>query len=331
MAITISNIAAAAQVSEATVSRVINGNTNIAPDTVQQVRSVMEELGYRPRRHRLRKQHVDFSQKQLHMAAFLVPDSREEALHTNLSSGTIYGIEDALYEHDASLVATHLRDDGKLPPCIEKQQVDGMIIRGGKIEEPVLSAIKNYPTVWVYQSGTPPFPCDQVSPDNEAMGHKAFDFLQNKGCRNMLFLNPADNHPSFHIRGEAFRISAKCAGIDAKEIYLKSGEYFADHLEEIKNHIDGVTGLFFCGLNFENDGHYVENLLINNGMTEDKGVFAILATHYSSRFPTIGVSPERVGREAAKQLIKRFENPGDEYRKVLLAPKVIMSEGAGDR
>lgn len=45
---TVSTVAAAAGVSIATVSRVMNGSTTVAPDMVQRVRAAAAELGYRP-------------------------------------------------------------------------------------------------------------------------------------------------------------------------------------------------------------------------------------------------------------------------------------------
>jgi LacI family transcriptional regulator len=46
--VTVSTVAVAAGVSIATVSRVMNGSTTVAPDMVQRVRAAAAELGYRP-------------------------------------------------------------------------------------------------------------------------------------------------------------------------------------------------------------------------------------------------------------------------------------------
>ena len=50
MAITIYDVATAAGVSPATVSRVLSGATMVAPDTAERVRAVVARLGYRPDR-----------------------------------------------------------------------------------------------------------------------------------------------------------------------------------------------------------------------------------------------------------------------------------------
>ena len=48
MDVTIYDVAMAANVSMATVSRVINGNSNVKPETRKKVQAVIEELNYRP-------------------------------------------------------------------------------------------------------------------------------------------------------------------------------------------------------------------------------------------------------------------------------------------
>ena len=48
MSVTIYDVAKKANVSMATVSRVINGNTNVKPITRQKVLHAIEELGFRP-------------------------------------------------------------------------------------------------------------------------------------------------------------------------------------------------------------------------------------------------------------------------------------------
>lgn len=45
---TISDVAAAAGVSVATVSRVINGNANVSPETLAKVTKAIQDLNYRP-------------------------------------------------------------------------------------------------------------------------------------------------------------------------------------------------------------------------------------------------------------------------------------------
>lgn len=45
---TINDVAAKAGVSVATVSRVINGNTKVSPETAEKVRQAIAELNYRP-------------------------------------------------------------------------------------------------------------------------------------------------------------------------------------------------------------------------------------------------------------------------------------------
>ncbi|HPK43333.1 MAG TPA: LacI family DNA-binding transcriptional regulator, partial [Synergistales bacterium] len=48
MRVTMSDVARAAQVNKATVSRVLRGDARISPATVEKVWAAIKELGYRP-------------------------------------------------------------------------------------------------------------------------------------------------------------------------------------------------------------------------------------------------------------------------------------------
>ncbi len=316
----ISDIATRAEVSEATVSKVINGTGSISRATISRIRQVMEEVNYKPRPNKRRHQHVDFSKKQLHMAAFLVPDSHEAALHTSLSSGTIYGIEDVLYAHGASLIATHLQDDRRLPPSIEKGQVDALFIRGGVIDSMLQERVRDYPVAWLYNSARPTvLPGDQIQPDDESIGQMAADYLSRRGCGKFVFFSPSNRHPSFHMRVEAFRISAINKGVAVDGLAVAEGERFTDKIAQFKKMLGAGAGFFIAGFNADNN----ESVLgeARRGLFPD--VTTIAAT--VGRMPgcaSIGVSPDEVGREAARVMLRRFEKPAEEYRRILIPPKL---------
>jgi len=69
MGITIKDVAAVAQVSPATVSRFLTGNAKVAPETAEQIRAVIEELGYQP-------DHVAraLRQKRTHLLGYVAPN-----------------------------------------------------------------------------------------------------------------------------------------------------------------------------------------------------------------------------------------------------------------
>lgn len=69
MGITIKDVAAVAGVSPATVSRFFTGNAKVAPETAEQIRAVIEELGYQP-------DHVAraLRQKKSHLLGYVAPN-----------------------------------------------------------------------------------------------------------------------------------------------------------------------------------------------------------------------------------------------------------------
>lgn len=69
--VTMRDIAAAANVSVATVSHVINNTAKISPETIERVQNVMQELGYKPHPK------ADFHKGKRTIAVF-VPDISNE-------------------------------------------------------------------------------------------------------------------------------------------------------------------------------------------------------------------------------------------------------------
>ena len=73
--------------------------------------------------------------------ALLFPDTDARAIRTPLSAALTHGVEDFLYERRISLMVTHLREEARLPVCLEKRQVDAMCGRvGGKTQHQHLGA-----------------------------------------------------------------------------------------------------------------------------------------------------------------------------------------------
>jgi len=130
---TISDVAQRAGVSPATVSRVLQGASNVRPDTRQRVEQAIEELGYVPSvvAQSLRS-------KRTRSLALIVPDI------TNSFWTTIArGVEDAAQGHDYSILLYNTDENpAKQLRCLEaviSQRVDGVIIAPSALRNIVIS------------------------------------------------------------------------------------------------------------------------------------------------------------------------------------------------
>lgn len=73
MAATLKEIAEAAQVSQMTVSRILNGNGKASPETLRRVKEAVEKFGYQPRKSRLKRPIVPQRVKEKPKITLLLP------------------------------------------------------------------------------------------------------------------------------------------------------------------------------------------------------------------------------------------------------------------
>lgn len=131
MAITIYDVAREANVSMATVSRVVNGNANVKPTTRRKVLECIEELGYRP--NAIAR---GLASKKTTTIGVIVPDISIR-FYAELSRG----IADVatMYEYNIILSNSDKSSDRELELLVDHfgKQVDGLIFMSDSLTEEV--------------------------------------------------------------------------------------------------------------------------------------------------------------------------------------------------
>lgn len=137
--ITIYDVAREANVSMATVSRVVNGNPNVKPTTRKKVLAVIEELGYRPNAVAR-----GLASKKTTTVGAIIPD-----ISSVFYSELTRGIEDiaTMYKYDTILSNSdqNLDKEMSLINSMLEKQVDGILFMGGKITEEHINQFKTSP------------------------------------------------------------------------------------------------------------------------------------------------------------------------------------------
>jgi len=129
MSITIYDVAREANVSMATVSRVVNGNPNVKPTTRKKVLETIERLGYRPNAVAR-----GLASKKTTTVGAIIPD-----ISSTFFSELTRGIEDiaTMYKYNIILSNSDQNKEKELHlinTMLEKQ-VDGIVYMGGEITE----------------------------------------------------------------------------------------------------------------------------------------------------------------------------------------------------
>lgn len=136
MSITIYDVAREANVSMATVSRVVNGNPNVKPTTRKKVLDTIERLGYRPNAVAR-----GLASKKTTTVGAIIPD-----ISSTFFSELTRGIEDiaTMYKYNIILSNSDQNKEKEihLINTMFEKQVDGIVFMGGEITEEHIQQFK---------------------------------------------------------------------------------------------------------------------------------------------------------------------------------------------
>ncbi len=184
MAITIYDVAEEANVSMATVSRVVNGNPNVKPETRKKVLAVIERLGYRPNAVAR-----GLASKKTTTIGVIVPDA-SKTFYAELSRG-IADIA-TMYEYNIILSNSDKRQDREVELLEDHlgKQVDGIIFMSDSIT-PQLREEMRRANVPIVLAGTldaeKEFPT--VNMEYEEAAYQATKKLIENGHSNLAFVS----------------------------------------------------------------------------------------------------------------------------------------------
>lgn len=147
MTITIYDVAREANVSMATVSRVVNGNQNVKPATRQKVLTVIERLDYRPNAVAR-----GLASKKTKTVGVIIPD-----ISNVFYAELVRGIEDiaTMYRYNIILTNSDQQEEKEvqLLTTLLSKQVDGVVMMSDYISEEMLHEM-NRSNVPVVLAGT---------------------------------------------------------------------------------------------------------------------------------------------------------------------------------
>lgn len=219
--VTSRDIAARAGVSQATVSRVLQGSERVSPDTRERVLSAMRETGYRP-----------------HAAAQAMKTRRSHTIGVVVADITnpfypelLNAIGGALEQAGQRMILWNSVGPGERSAvqAIREGSVDGLlfttVVHGSA---PLQEALVHEEPVVLLHRGLDNVPCDQVVSDNIAGGRAVADYLIDAGHRRIGFLQgPALPSTAVH-RERGFRGQLAKRGVSMPEELVLSAVFAHD-------------------------------------------------------------------------------------------------------
>ncbi|HEX7713646.1 MAG TPA: LacI family DNA-binding transcriptional regulator [Bacillota bacterium] len=218
---TIKDVAVTANVSVATVSRVLNDLPGYSEETRQKVLQAITKLGYEP--NALARGLVS---KRSHTIGILMP-----SLSSMVASEILKGIEDTAHRSNQSVIVCNTDNDGKRTleylQVLQEKQVDGIIVVSANIipeyyqkmmamRKPVILVATKYP-----QSNLP-----FIKVDDEKAAYDATSYLIQKGHRiiGMLSGTRTDQIASTP-RVKGYERALSDHGIPIRENYITYGDF----------------------------------------------------------------------------------------------------------
>ena len=221
MTVTIYDVAREAGVSMATVSRVVNNNPNVKPQTRKKVFEAIERLGYRPNAVAR-----GLASKKTTTVGVVIPD-----ISNAIFAEVARGIEDIanMYHYNIILCNADKRKEKEIRVIntLLEKQVDGLLFMGGVVTDEHMQAFQTA-TVPIVLCGTnvEGNTMAAVDIDHQQAAHDAVKLLIDKGHRRigMISGNLQDPNNGFS-RYNGYKNALEEAGVAFDESLVRIGNH----------------------------------------------------------------------------------------------------------
>ncbi len=316
-------VAKLAGVSHATVSRVINGRSDVSPASVQRVREAMQKLRYVPPARR-RGPKPKASKIRTGNIGILFFSETPTLATSPITAYALHAIEQEAAANGFGVMLGQVTAAGSLPQAVAAGRVDGLLMHGLPPSADIQQKLSRYSAcVWILsQRRQRGYWGDRVSPDNYKIGEMACRYLIGRGHQRIAAINCDPGHFGFASRTRGFVDAARDAGVsfktlvDADPVLEKDqprpnggSQYNALIDQLVAGPAPRPTGLFI-----PRDVLTIQmyRVLRRRGIEPGRDIEIISCDNIPAldaldpKPTTIDVRPDEIGRRAVQQLIWRI-------------------------
>ena len=338
-AVTIIDVAKEADVSTATISRVLNGSPRVKVETKKRVMEIASRMGFslspqrpgpKPGQGARRKKvaFVSFPDR------FHAGETEQPSTLLALQRGLVEGGQD----HGITIHSQMLGAEDDLPDDFEKEKYSGFILLGQCPLPEVEAFLRTKPCCWVMNNPWTPTWGDHVMPDHREGGMMAAEYLIAHGARRLAVATLGTVDRVSALRDEGFSYAANKQGICSKSVVAvgsipgEPGGYpaavYVDEvvgmLKKLRPHPDGLFFDSDRSLSILYPVLIREKLIIpgktiliscNNQQRYLKGI--------SPHPATMNIHFEEIGQLGVAQLAWRMRNPDCQRIRSLISPTLI--------
>jgi LacI family transcriptional regulator, repressor for deo operon, udp, cdd, tsx, nupC, and nupG len=325
--VTIQEVAKAAGVSVATVSRVLNNSPSVNPDTREKVQNIIERLNYRPN---LLGRNLRRSETK--MILVLLP-----SISNPFYSKIVRGIEDVAHRNGYNILLCNTNSDSQRErvyiDLLRNRLADGIILMASDLDKDELSEIgKQFPVVQCceYKEGAK---VSHVSIDNVGAAYKVMKHLISLGHRRIGMIGCNNKNVSSIQREEGYKRALKDNSIEFDASLIKYGDYgFKSGLMAAKGFLDmkdrptaifAISDMMAIGVIKE---------LKNNGLKVPADMAVVgfdnisMASMYDPALTTVSQHQYDLGCTAMELLLKQARGEVAESQDLYMEYELIIRE-----
>lgn len=323
--LTVKEVAAKAGVSTATISRVLNGDPKVRPDTAQKVRKVIKQSGYRMNQtaRSLKTQKTD-------TIGIVAPEFKNDFFMS-----IVTGIEETLKKEGYSVVLCSSQEstaeEKERLKLLKEKNVDGTIIIPGSSDGRHFSLMGETPVVLVDRL-VEGFDSDAVLSDNFQGSYNAVESAASKGVKRIGFLGGDMELTSAKERFEGFKKACRDFGIPTDKDLLLFGNYHEDSgyklMTRLMERPDPPSHIFISNYFM----HLGAARYLLEAEREFPGLHIISFDDLplASFFPCISIiiaqPMEDIGKKAAEMLLDRIRGDKSHHKTIRLKTSLRILE-----
>ena len=323
--ITIEEIAQKANVSIATVSRILNNKDTVKPATREKVISIMEELQFKP------KAPSSLNNSKSRVILMCVPD-----FNNPFNSLVIDGVQKAAHDNGYDVLLLQSKDyytesDDYLN-ILKNNSLAGMLILSSAPNNKLLEELSFRCPVVMCSEYSETYGVSYVSIDDVAAAQKAVNYLISIGCKKIGFLNCNMKFKYARHREKGYRLALENAGLEMNpewtahisSINFNSALSHARHILSLQNRPDAL----FC----TSDYFAVSAIRAANELgikvPEELSIIGFdnidLSLMCNPPLTTIEQPCFDIGFQACELLIEKILNPNAPDKQVILHTELVV-------
>ena len=329
---TIKDISKVAGVSVTTVSRALNGYSDVNEETRKKIIEVAKQLNYSP--NTLARGLV---MKRSQTIGLLVSGMNRESVKDNLTFQVLSGINECVSVRDYDLIlfntdSSRQREKTYTQLCRERK-VDGVIIQGIKLDDPYLKEVmeSDIPCVLVdipVETNTVGY----VTTDNVLGAKKAVEHLIELGHQNIAMVNGSNQAFVSKQRLKGYEKALKENGIKAQRNWIVDGEFKEEKAKEVILSLLSSSpeiSAIFCASDLMALGALKacqqQGLVVPNDISIIGYDDILLASYVTPPLTTINQDMFEMGYEAADLLVNMLEGKAKKRHRIL-ETKLVQRE-----